>query len=82
MQAGCIGSEACLHGDFFALCMYAGSVETHHELKGKHSGVVLVLHSCVGVDAVEQHGDVVLVGLLAAAVCVEQLLVIAGPDQL
>lgn len=62
--------------------MYAGSAESHHELKGEHSGVVLVLHSCVGVDAVEQHGDIVLVSLLAAAVRVEELLVIAGPNQL
>lgn len=54
----------------------------HHELKRKYGGVVFVLDASVGIRARQQHVNVILVCLLDPAVCVEQLLGIARPDDL
>lgn len=54
----------------------------HYELKGEDGGIIAILDSCVGVGARQQHVDIVLVGLLDPAVCVEEFLVIARPNDL
>ena len=54
----------------------------HHELKGEDGGIIAILDSCVGVGARQQHVDIVLVGLLGPAVCVEEFLVTARPNDL
>lgn len=74
-------SEGCKHAFAWTFMSITGG-GPHHELEGEHDRVVLVLHARVCIDAVEQHVDVVLVGLLAPAVRVEQLLRVATANQL